>query len=312
MLETADDINLATARTDAEWLARLDEIADERGAFMPLGTHHFGCFVDGDDTLLVTFESVDEIRALQPGHRPLGLQIADRHGWSALMLLARAPRWYRDAEVLDFFDSQIDAGFFESFKRVLFYGAGMGGYAAACFSLAAPGARVLAVAPHATLDPEIAPWETRFHLQRRLDFRTRFGFAPAMLEGVRDAFVVYDPGNDLDAMHATLFRRPFVTMLRSPVLGAEHTAAALHRFGVLDTLIEAAMRGRLTPARFYDLMRKRRTDAGYLRKLAKRAAKADHLALMAIAARHALALEETNGMRKRLERAEKTLADVPD
>lgn len=312
MLETADDINLASARTDPEWLARLDEIADERGAFMPLGVHHFGCFIDGNDTLLVTFESVPEIRAQQPGHRPLGLQIADRHGWSALMLLARAPRWYRDAEVLDFFDSQIDAGFFESFKRVVFYGAGMGGYAAATFSLAAPGASVLAVAPHATLDPEIVPWEKRFHVQRRLDFRTRFGFAPAMLEGARNAFIVYDPGNDLDAMHATLFRRPFVTMLRSPALGEDNTAAALHRFGVLDTLIEAAVRGRLTPARFHDLMRKRRNDARYLRGLVKRTAKADHPALTAIAARHALALGDTNGLRKRLKRAEKTLAEAPE
>lgn len=312
MLETADDINLASARTDPEWLSRLDEIADERGAFIPLGAHHFGCFIDGDDTLLVTFESVPEIRAMQPGHRPLGLQIADRHGWSALMLLARAPRWYRDTEVLDFFDSQIDAGFFEGFRRVVFYGAGMGGYAAATFSLAAPGARVLAIAPQATLDPEIAPWETRFHTQRRLDFRTRFGFAPAMLEGVSNAFVVYDPGNDLDAMHATLFRRPFVTMLRSPVLGDTETATALHRFGVLDTLIEAAVRGRLTPARFHDLIRKRREDPDYLRALVKRAARADHPALTAIAARHALALRDTNGMRKQLDRAKKTLAEAPE
>jgi hypothetical protein len=312
MLETADEINLATARTDPEWLARLDEIADERGAFMPLGAHHFGCFIEGNDTLLVTFESLPEIRAMQPGHRPLGLQIADRHGWSTLMLLARAPRWYRDAEVLDFFDSQIDAGFFESFKRVVFYGAGVCGYAAATFSLAAPGASVLAIAPQATLDPEIAPWETRFHTQRRFDFRTRFGFAPAMLEGARNAFVVYDPGNHLDAMHATLFRRPFVTMLRSPVLGAENTAAALHRFGVLDTLIEAAMRGRLTPARFHDLMRKRRGDPDYLRSLVKRAVKSDHPTLTAIAARHALALRDSKGMRKRLKRVEKTLAEAPE
>lgn len=308
MTDPVDDIDLATARTEAEWLARLDEIADERGAFIPLGVHHAGFFADGTNTLLVTFESIETIRRTRPDHRPLGLSIAERHGWSCLVMLSRAPRWYRDAEVLDFFDSQIDAGFFDGFSRVLFYGAGMEGYAACAFSVAAPGATVLAIAPQATLDPEIAPWERRFMAQRRLDFRSRFGFAPSMIEAARAVFVVHDPANRTDSMHATLFRRPFVTTLRSPVLGSD-TAAGMERMGVLETLIETAARGRLTPERFHDMMRKRRGDATYLKELVKRAAKANHPALTIVAAHHALALKNSNGVRKYLKRAEKTLEE---
>ncbi len=308
MSDCADTINLATARTEAEWLARLDEMADELGSFTPLGAHHAAFFADGSDTLLVSFETVAEIRDMQDDHRPFGLRIAERHGWSSLVILARAPRWYRDAEVLDFFDSQIDSCFFDSFSRVIFYGAGMSGYAACTFSLAAPGATVLAIAPHATLDPELAPWERRFKAQRRLDFRSRFGFAPAMLDGARAAFIVYDAANKTDAMHATLFRRPFVTMLRSPALG-DQTAPALARIGALDTLIETAARGRLTPARFHDLMRKRRNDPTYLKALVKRVAKANHPALTVVAAKHALAMNDSHGMRKKLKKAEKTLAE---
>lgn len=311
MTDPADEIDLASARTEAEWLARLDEIADECGAFFPLGAHHAAFFADGSDTLVVSFESIATIRATQAGHRPMGLQLARAHGWSSLVLLARAPRWYRDSEMLDFFDAQIDSGFFDSFARVVFYGAGMEGYAACAFSVAAPGATVLAIAPQATLDPEIAPWERRFKTQRRLDFTSRFGFAPSMVEAARSVFVVHDPANKIDSMHATLFRRPFVTMLPCPPLGAD-TAAGLERIGVLQVLIETAIRGRLTRARFFDMMRKRREDPTYLKELVKRAAKANHPALTIVAAHHALALKTSDKVRKHLKRAEKCLERVED
>lgn len=286
-----DEIDLTRARTESEWLSRLDEIGDELGVFSPLGTQHVAFFADGNDTLLVSFESVAQIRETRADQRPQGLVIAQRHGWSSLTLLARAQRWYRDTEVVEFFDAQIDAGFFDGFARVLFYGAGMHGYAACAYSLAAPGSTVLAIAPQATLDPEIAPWERRFRSARRFDFRERFGYAPAMLEGARNVFIVFDPAQAKDAMHATLFRQPFVTLLRSPRLGKD-TAAGLERIGALDTLIETAARGRLTPARFFDLMRKRRQDATYLRALVKRAARRGHQALTVIAAKAALAQAE--------------------
>lgn len=289
MKQFFDEIDLMTARTEAEWLARLDEIGDEVGAFTPLGADHAAFFLDGNDTLLVSFENVQGIRNDFASQRPRAVQIALRHGWSSLVLLSRNPGFFRDTNVLDFFDAQIEGSFFDSFRRVVFFGTGPQGYAACTFSLAAPGATVLAISPQATLDPEIAPWEHRFRSQRRLDFRTRFGFAPAMLEGARSAFIVYDPSEALDAMHATLYRRPPVTLLKTPALGPE-TASALDRLDVLDTLIEAAMRGRLTRLRFADLMRKRRTDALYLKQLVKRLAQSNHPTLTVIAAQHALAL----------------------
>ena len=285
------EIDLTRAPTEAEWLARLDEIGDELGAFTPLGQDHVGFFADGDNTLLVSFESVADIRTQRPDQRPLGLTIALRHGWSNLTMLARAPRWYRDTEVLEFFDAQIDSAFFDSFSRVLFYGAGMGGYAACAFSLAAPGSTVLAIAPQATLDPAIVPWERRFRRARRLEFRSRFGYAPDMLEGARNAFIVYDGARRSDAMHAALFRQPFVTLLRSPALGRD-TGQALARIGALDTLIETAARRRMTPERFHDLMRKRRDDPAYLDALVRRCVQRRHPALTVVAAQAALAARQ--------------------
>lgn len=277
------DIDLSTARTEAEWLARLDELGDELGAFTPLGAHHAAFYADAGDTLIVSFETIADCRATGPAHKPLGLLVAEANGWSHLGLIARAPRWYRDTEVLDFFDAQIDEGFFESFSRVVFYGAGMAGYAACAFSLTAPGATVLAIAPQATLDPEIAPWEQRFRWARRLDFRTRFGFAPDMLDGSRNAFIVYDPDQREDAMQATLFRRPFVTMLRSPCLYGP-TADVLARLGLLAPLIEMAATGALSVPKAARLLRARRHDAAYLRALTRRIAESERPGLTALAA----------------------------
>lgn len=291
MKQFFEEIDLSTAGTEAEWIARLDEIGDEVGAFTPLGADHAAFFLDGDDTLLVSFESVASIRGGHPSHRPRAVQIALQHGWSSLVILARSARFYREAEVLDFFDAQIDESFFDSFRRVLFFGAGEQGYAACTFSIAAPGATVLAISPQATLDPEIVPWEQRFRGQRRLDFRSRFGFAPAMLDGARTAFIIYDPNQPFDAMHATLFRRQAVSLFRTPALGQD-TGAGLDRMGVLNTLIEAAMRGRLTQQRFADMMRQRRKDKTYMRNLVAKVAQSGHSRLTLIAARHACALTQ--------------------
>lgn len=294
------DIDLSTARTDAEWLARLDELGDELGCFTPLGAHHAAFFADGDDTLIVSFETIADCRATGPEHKPLGLLVAQAHGWSHLGLIARTPRWYRDTEVLDFFDAQIDEGFFESFKRVLFYGAGMAGYAACAFSLTAPGATVLAIAPQATLDPEIAAWDRRYTWARRLDFRSRFGFAPDMLDGSRNAFILYDPSQRSDSMHATLFRRPFVHLLRSPRLYGP-TPEVLARMDLLVPMIELAATGRLTGLRAANLLRKRHSDPEFLRALTRQVARSQRPALTAIAAREAMALSRDRSARKQTE-----------
>lgn len=283
------DIDLASARGAAEYVARLEEIGDELGAFTPLGPDHASLFVDGRDTLLVTFEEVARLRGRGNGDLPLGLALAARHGWSSLSVVTRAQRWFRDEEVLDFFDAQIDAAFFENFDRVIFYGSGMGGYAACALSVAAPGATVLAIAPQATLNPVIAGWDQRFPHARRLDFRSRFGFAPDMLDAVGQAFVLYDPSRHNDSMHATLFRRSFVNVIRCPRLGWD-TALGLDRIGALEPLIEMAARGRLNAPRVYDLLRKRRTDREYLEDLVARAARGGHPALTVVAAQRAMAL----------------------
>jgi hypothetical protein len=261
--DCAPSANDASAATDrASWLQTIDDIGEEAGYFQTLGSKHWAYFVDESPTLLVTFETVDAIRAT-PSQLPSGDAIARKHGWSHLCIIADGDTWYRDPAVYRFFDRQVDDAFFEDFDKVVFYGAAMGGYAACAFSVTAPGATVIALSPRATLDPALTRWDKRNTAQRRLDFKSRYGFAPDMTEGAGQVFIAYDPEFAPDAMHATLFIRPWVTHLHTRHLN-DQIETALSQMGALTPMIEAAAKGTLSSKSFAQLWRARRKFMPYL------------------------------------------------
>ena len=249
-----------------DWLTALAELSEENGHFQPLGKKHFSSYIAGSETLLVTFESYDGIQRISPNAHPLGWEVAKVLGWSSLSVMSDGQSWFRDREVCAYFDDLIDDGFFEEFDNVVFYGAGPCGYAAAAYSIAAPGARVLALQPQATLDPRVAEWDERFIRQRRLDFTSRYGYAPDMIDAAQEAFVIYDPEELEDAMHAALFTRPNVHKLRLRHAGGA-LQFSLRNMKILSRLIALGGTGRLTPEIFAKLARARREDRQYLRNL---------------------------------------------
>ncbi len=262
----------AGADTRDAWFARIEEIGEELGYYQPLGSQHAAFFVDDGPILLVTFDSVDTIRTAGGGQMPPGFALARSEGWSYLALIADGETWYRDPAVWAWFDRQLDDSFFEDFDRVVFYGADMGGYAAAAFSVAAPGATVIAVRPQATLDPDRAEWDGRFPRARRLDFTSRYGYGPDMTDGAAAVFLLYDPDRTQDAMHAALFARPHVSRLRCRHMGGR-LETALARTGLLDTLLRHAADGKLDAAGFHRLYRAgRREHLPYVLRLLSRLA----------------------------------------
>lgn len=276
---TTDDCELsasdASGATDREsWLQAIDEIGEEAGYFQNLGSKHWAYFVDQSPTLLVTFETVDAIRT-NASQLPTGDVIARKHGWSHLCLIADGNTWYRDAAVYRFFDRQVDDAFFEDFDTVLFYGAGMGGYAACAYSVTAPGATVLAITPRATLDPARVGWDKRDEVHRRLNFNSRYGYAPDMTEGAGQVFVAFDPDFVPDAVHANLFARSWVTPLQTLHL-KDQVEPALAQMGVLPKMIEAAVAGNLSAACFARLWRARRKYSPYLKALLAKAKNSKH------------------------------------
>ncbi len=159
----------------AEWLHGLEDFAEREGYFEPLGQDHTALLLDRGDTLLVTFETIRPLKSRSAQCAPLGFEISQETGWSALCLLAHRHQWYRDQSVYDYFDRLVDDGFFEEFKHVVFYGEGMGAYAAAAYSVASPGSTVVLLSPQATLDPRITEWDTRFFGMRKTSFTDRYG-----------------------------------------------------------------------------------------------------------------------------------------
>lgn len=286
MQDAANSLTRSLAGLDkAAWKAGLAQIAEECGMFQPLGARHFATFIDEGDTLLVTFETVGGIRSLSEDGHPLGFELVRRKGWSHLAVISDGDTWFRDPLLYGFFDRLIDDGFFEDFDRVIFYGAGPCGYAAAAYSVAAPGSLVLAIQPQATLDPRMTEWDDRFAEMRRLSFTDRYGYAPDMLDAAEQAFVLYDPRVQLDAMHASLFQRRNVTRLRLWHLG-ETLQTSLLEMKLLIPLIAAAGAGKLTEAGFYRAYRKRRDYRPYLQNLLQYLVKTERDDLQALLCRN--------------------------
>lgn len=305
--DTIEIFDAGEAASDADWLAIMDEIGEEAGYFEPLGEKHWSFFSDQGPVLLVSFETVSGVRAAGGGQMPLGYQIAAPRGWSSLTILADGETWYRDPAVWGYFDRLIDDAFFEDFDRVVFYGAGMGGYGAAAFSVAAPGATVLALAPQASLAPDVAEWDRRFPAARRLDFSSRFGFGPDMIEGAGRMFLIYDPWQQVDAVHAAMYRGAHVTKLRGRHIGRD-PQAELARMGVLRTLIDAACTATLDAGRFYRLWRARRDNPHYLGRLVARVQGQNRPARLVHTLKAALTRTEHPRLRQALAQAEAALA----
>ncbi|QFS82690.1 hypothetical protein FIU97_07750 [Roseivivax sp. THAF40] len=267
-IETAWDTELAGLDYDA-WRTQLGEIGEETGFFEPLGDRHHALFDERGDTLLVSFETFPGIITYDKGARPIALSVAEAEDWSLLSVVSKNDTWFRDGDVFAFFDQLTDDGFFDDFERVIFYGAGPCGYAAAAFSVSAPGAVVVAAQPQATLDPGLTGWDERFTEYRRMDFTNRYGYAPDMMDAALRGYVLFDPRETLDAMHAALFHREGVTRLPMPFMGSALQAALIEMEILRDVLREAAD-GTLNSVSFAKLMRARRDYGPYLRKLLAR------------------------------------------
>lgn len=250
----------------AAWLARIRDLAEEEdGTLTPLGARHWALSIEAGAKLLVTFDTVGAAAARKDG-LPRLQEFAALMGWSYLCILAEGQTWFRDPAVYGHFDVQVMEGQFDEYDRVLFYGAGMEGHAAAAYSVAAPGAVVLAVAPRASMAPARVPFETRDRSARRLDFSSRYGFAPDMVRGAGAVWILRDPGHALDAAQAAMFQGRHVRALNLRHLGAQ-AEQALIELDILPQLLAAAMKDEMSEALFARLWRARRAHMGYLGRL---------------------------------------------
>ena len=267
MTVTDEDYAKALAGLKGEaWLDALDEVVEALGHFEPIGPNHSAAFIDQSPTLIVSFDSHQNICRRDENCAPAGWPTAEANGWSHLALISDGDTWFRDPYVYGYFDRLVDDGFFEDFDRVVFYGAGMGAYAAAAYSVVSPGATVVALQPQATLAADKAHWDSRFPKMRRTDFSSRYGYAPDMIEGAGDVFVLHDPMEAFDAMHASLFDAPYVHHHRVRLM-ARDLEAELRLMDCIEPLLEEAAEGALTARSIAEILRVRRNYARYIRRM---------------------------------------------
>ncbi|EAR51603.1 hypothetical protein OG2516_01751 [Oceanicola granulosus HTCC2516] len=251
--------------TDEDWFAAVRAAGSERGFHVTLGASHDAVLLRAGPKLLVSFEVAARVQDL-PDAEPRGWLHVREDGWSSLTVLSRGETWFRDPAVYDFFDRLTDEGVFDEFDDVLFFGVGSGGYAAAAYSVAAPGAQVVALRPQATLAADTAGWDPRYRRHRMACFDDRYGYAPDMADAARQVTVLFDPEETEDAMHAALFRRPHALRLPCPMLGWQ-IDRNLEGMDILAPLLRMAMAGRLDRAAFARLYQARRAHPPYLRAL---------------------------------------------
>ncbi len=284
------------------WLDRVAEIAGDDGYVERLGALHAAIFIEDKPTLLVTFETYQGIKGQSRDAQPMGWDMAKALAWSHLCLVSDGDTWFRDKAVYGYFDRLIDDGFFEDFDQVIFYGAGPCGYAAAAFSVAAPGAKVVALAPQATLDPRVTEWDDRYRHMRGTSFTDRYGYAPDMLDAASEAFILYDPEVHLDAMHAALFARKGVTLFRMRFMGPE-LEKGLMRLSILFRILAQVSAGKLDSVALAQLFRARRRDGGYQFTLLQRLKADARPYLVVLLARKVLEQRNARPFRKALDAA---------
>jgi hypothetical protein len=254
-------------------------LAGENGWYRPGDNGHSLLYMPRDpDTLVVTFDNLDIAMTKREDRRPWGYSFIKEQGWSMLSVLAGGWTWYREPWVYAQFDDLKTSGFFKQFKRVVFYGASMGGYAACAFAPAAPGCDVVAISPQSTVDKSVVPWETRYKTVWDRDFTGKYGDAAKVSRAANRISILYDPYEPLDAQHAARFTGKNVQHLRAPLLG-HRLGSSLNQMGILTPIILGALNGTLTPEEYYGMLRARKDSPRYQRELFKKAVSKGHTSL---------------------------------
>jgi len=230
-------------------------------------------FLRRSDVLLVTFDNLSSIGEYDPPQPWLQARAA-KAGVSILGLMASRKDWYRNPDTAGLITALRDAGVFSQFRRVVFAGASMGGFAALAYAPLVPGAAVLAFSPQTSLSRKVAPFERRYrYAARKWDWET-----PAFLDAAADvgeAYVVYDPFVSEDKAHALRICGPQVQHL--PVGHLGHRAIRqLKSVGVLQGLIEGVAAGQFSTVTFAQGYRARRQVQSWQRSLLAEAESRGH------------------------------------
>ena len=234
----------------------------------------------GSDVLAVTFDNLSSIGEYDPPQPWLRWRM-EKAGISLLGIMATRKDWYRNPDTPALIAALREAGLFSRFRRVVFVGASMGGFAALAYAPMVPGAAVLAFSPQSTLARGIVPFERRYRYAARKWDWSDPAYLDAAGDGPTEAEVtlVYDPFVPEDRAHARRIRGPRVNHVTVAHTG--HRAIRnIKLIGGLQELIEGVVRGTPDWPAFWRAFRARRAQIGWQRDFVAKARERGHLALL--------------------------------
>ena len=290
-----------------EELTGLEDIA-AKDSFLLRGGLVDAWFIRRSDVLLVSFDNLGTVGEYAPP-QPWMQGRAAKGGLSVLGIMASRRDWYRNEDTSHLIIRLRDAGLFKGFRRVVFIGASMGGFAALAYAPLVPGAIVLAFSPQTSLAPAIVPFEKRYkYAARKWDWETpTFRDAAEGIATLSEVYLVYDPFVPEDKAHARRVVGPQVRHLHMDHMG-HRAIRTIKKTGTLQSLIETVATGQFDAVRFARGLRTRRTILSWQRAVLGEAERRGHRPLALQAARR-LAADDPESRFAR--RAVKRLKEQP-
>jgi len=214
------------------------------------------------DLLIVAFDNLSSVNDESLEREAWGDKFYGDNGWSSLGILSFDANWFRDDVMFDYLENLRDQGFFKRFKRVVFTGTSMGGYAACAFCGLAPGATVVSYSPQSTLKKDLVPWEKRFNRGRQQDWSGRYADAAALTATAEKVYLCYDPYMTGDKAHASRFSGANINHLHTNYIGHK-SVVFMRRVGILKSVTSQCISAEMTPEIFNELYRVRRKMPWY-------------------------------------------------
>lgn len=234
----------------------------------------------GSEVLAVTFDNLASIGEYDPP-QPWLLWRLRKAGFAVLGLMASRKDWYRNTDTPTLIAGLRDAGLFARFRRVVFVGASMGGFAALAHAPLVPGAAVLAFSPQSSLSRRLAPFERRYrYAARKWDWESlpHLDGAEAGKAGA-EVTLVYDPFVREDRLHALRIKGSRVCHVPTPLMG-HRAIRQIKAVGGLQELIEGVVAGRPDWPAFWRTFRARRAQVSWQRALVAAARERGHESLL--------------------------------
>lgn len=246
-----------------QWLVDLAESSHPQGFAVYEETFALQHTFRGSKTLYVSFDNLSGPRSDSKIRSPWGYAFAATSGWSTLGVMTFRENWFRESELYKELEKLVSEDFFTKFERVVFSGTSMGGYGACAFSSLVPGSIVIAFSPQSTLNANLAGWDTRYRSGREADWTGPYVDAAVEVQSSLHTWIVFDPKQPMDRLHAEGFAGSNVTLLRARRSG-HFTAQFLSQIGILSELVRGCASSTMREAEFYTLYRRSRDYRRYL------------------------------------------------